>query len=778
MTASTGASDRRGLAVAGWVIFVLLVVYAVLVGGGWAGIHLVTLRTVSLVLVAVALVGWFLVSLRDPRWRPQSAIWPTLVLPLVALVLSTLASAWPRLGVEYVAWAMLLVALYLLLVRILATETARARIGALAAMLSLVIGLLYVGQVLVAWIEWWGLVGGPAVPPLRPLYAGLSLGGPGSVQVVQVLVTVIAIAGLGLGDRSRQVLAGVLIGLTAIVVVLTASRAGWLALAGAVVLTLALWFILAARQGSLRDTIADRWSQRGVSVVVAVAAVAAGGLALILAPVLLDRFLNSGSGGREQYFTVALRMFEDAPLIGHGPGTWAVRRVAYTEPGELDHYIPDAHNIYLQTLAELGLVGALLGILALVPVAWLIWRGLSAGQGSSRRWAWAALFILLFIGLYNVVSFQMNVPAVMLLAALPVAWLDATTRDGVGVGRVGPTAALWLGRAARIGLWVGCAAAVIVLFRVETVATTHQSAVSALYASDADAARTAADEAYRSDPDYPAYAITRGLVASADGDWDTAGAVYRSAAETDEMAQSWLGLAQAQEALGEPAAEVAASIERALRIGSQQPSIVLAAGHLYERLGDLDRAADLYAESLARYPSLAADPYWAGSAGSARSFDDILDLAFERAPGRAWEVALAAGDPDVARDLAASQLQHSIIDAWDGDPSALQAVYEAADAATADPNLLGWAARLATRDGDDEQAQRYQRLAVFEVTEGGELPGTEIEIDQEGYLEAVPAGTKVNFAGHYLYRRPLNIDLLPPGLPRLVFPAAEEAADR
>ena len=320
MTAETHTTKSSPLATIGWIVFVLLVVYAVLIGGAWAGIYLGGLRMISLALVAVGLIVWLLLSLRDPRWRPSTAIWPTLVLPLVALALTTLTAWLPRLGLEYVAWAVLLVALYLLLVRVLATETARARIGALAAMLALVIGLLYMGQVLLAWIEWWGLVGGLAVPPLRPLYASLSLGGPGTVQTVQVLLAAIAIAGLGVTDRRRQALAGVIIAITAVVVVVSASRSGWVALAGATVLTAGLWVVLAARGGSLRDRIAERWAQRGVRMAIGAAVVGAVVAALLVGPVLLDRLLNSGSGGRGQYFTVALRMFEDAPLLGQGPG--------------------------------------------------------------------------------------------------------------------------------------------------------------------------------------------------------------------------------------------------------------------------------------------------------------------------------------------------------------------------------------------------------------------------------------------------------------------------
>ena len=288
MTAETHTTKSSPLATIGWIVFVLLVVYAVLIGGAWAGIYLGGLRMISLALVAVGLFVWLLLSLRDPRWRPSTAIWPTLVLPLVALALTTLTAWLPRLGLEYVAWAVLLVALYLLLVRVLATETARARIGALAAMLALVIGLLYMGQVLLAWIEWWGLVGGLAVPPLRPLYASLSLGGPGTVQTVQVLLAAIAIAGLGVTDRRRQALAGVIIAITAVVVVVSASRSGWVALAGATVLTAGLWLVLAARGGSLRDRIAERWAQRGVRMAIGAAVVGAVVAALLVGPVLLE----------------------------------------------------------------------------------------------------------------------------------------------------------------------------------------------------------------------------------------------------------------------------------------------------------------------------------------------------------------------------------------------------------------------------------------------------------------------------------------------------------
>ena len=301
-----------------------------------------------------------------------------------------MASSTPRLGLEYVAWAVLLVGLYLLLVRILATRTARDRIGALAAMLTLVIGLLYVGQVVMFWLQWWSLVDHFAIPPLRPLFASLSLGAPGTVAAVQVLVAVVALAALGIEGRRRRVLAAVLVILTVLVVVLAASRSSWIALAGAVVFTGGIWLITAMDRGSLREQVQQQWEQRGTRM--AAAAVVLSGLValVVVAPAVLSRLLNSGDGGRSAYFAAALRMFEDSPLLGLGPGTWAVRRAAYTQASEFDWYIPHAHNVYLHTLAELGIVGLLAGLFALVPAVWLLVQGLRSEAADRRRWAWAA----------------------------------------------------------------------------------------------------------------------------------------------------------------------------------------------------------------------------------------------------------------------------------------------------------------------------------------------------------------------------------------------------
>ena len=83
---------------------------------------------------------------------------------------------------------------------------------------------------------------------------------------------------------------------------------------------------------------------------------------------LRRRLLSVSSSGRGDYWHVAAEMVREEPLLGHGAGSfeseWLLQRpVAF--------HARDAHNLYLETLAELGPLGLalLLGMLALPLLA-------------------------------------------------------------------------------------------------------------------------------------------------------------------------------------------------------------------------------------------------------------------------------------------------------------------------------------------------------------------------------------------------------------------------
>jgi O-antigen ligase len=86
------------------------------------------------------------------------------------------------------------------------------------------------------------------------------------------------------------------------------------------------------------------------------------------------------SGGRIQFWEVALKAFGEKPLLGHGAGTY---QFSWNELRPLDMPVKDAHSLYLQPLAELGILGGVLVVamvLFLLGVGFWTWRAASGRQ--------------------------------------------------------------------------------------------------------------------------------------------------------------------------------------------------------------------------------------------------------------------------------------------------------------------------------------------------------------------------------------------------------------
>jgi O-antigen ligase len=202
------------------------------------------------------------------------------------------------------------------------------------------------------------LLQGPPDPPdpfegtllQEPLGYANALGGMAAIGLVVAIV-------LALRYRPRAVplALGVLFLVT---LALTESRGGWLAaLAGtAVAVPLAL--------GRRRLALAAAGAA-GFALVVALA-VPAGSLA--------DEAAARG-GDRAWYWHVAWEEAAAAPVVGRGAGSF---ELAWLERQPVPVSVRDAHSLYLETLAELGLVGLCLLLLALAPPLVAAFRGASA----------------------------------------------------------------------------------------------------------------------------------------------------------------------------------------------------------------------------------------------------------------------------------------------------------------------------------------------------------------------------------------------------------------
>jgi len=287
---------------------------------------------------------------------------------------------------------------------------------------------------------------GPAGPALRALplallYAGalyaaewiapeLVLRGVWAACVVVVLAALVGwIAGVGDRDRLEWpvtytnglglvavtgallsfaiVRRPVLAGLCLLAAVFTFSRSALLAGAAAGALLLA-W------QGRI---------SRRVAFASAVVAVAAG---VLLAQPLAARFaapapdegdarrlLDVTGHGRAELWRVAADAWRDAPLLGQGAGTYA--RSVISATGDLS--LPaNAHSLYLETLAELGVVGL---ALLLAFVALTLARARAGPAAAAVFVAWA---------IHAAVDWDWQLPAATLPAVLAAGTLTRTGR--------------------------------------------------------------------------------------------------------------------------------------------------------------------------------------------------------------------------------------------------------------------------------------------------------------------------------------------------------------
>jgi O-antigen ligase/tetratricopeptide (TPR) repeat protein len=749
-----------------WVGVAAGAVYLIYIGGAWWGIYSPQLRIVTMLLAAATLGLWAFVARRNPAWRPRTVMWPVIAASIGSLAVSTLFSREPRVSLEYLGYSIILAVLYLLLVRLFADQFFRRRLAVLATMLFLVSAVAYLGQVVGGWLDWWRLSGALSIPPLRPGFSGLTYNNPSAALTMIALLGVPAVATFG-GSRRRQIAAVVgVVGVVGIVALGSGSRAGWFALGLTAVIAPIAWLAMAENRALARAIVGEAmrspWGRVGVVIVVL------GGVAItvVLGPAVVRRAGEGGEDVRLAYAVAGIRMFEQAPIFGTGPGTWVIQRPRYTVQSETDYYIPHAHNIEAQTLAELGLVGAAAGLVLVGGILWLL-RGAVRGTDSvRRRWGWAGGVGLLYFLLHQVLDFYVNMPAFLFAAAIPVAYLDATTAPGthqLSLPHLPPFEYRRLANAVSIAVVV---IAIGGLLLQEVPALRQAQAVAAADARDWAAADAPAREAAAMDPDIGSYQFTAGLTASRSGDHAAAAAYFERVASQDDLPEAWLDLAAEQAALGQSGPALA-SLQSALRLGFQRPAVAMPAGDLALRLGEVDLAVSSFAAAVANAPSLAGDPWWDTSPERAAILPVVISRAIADSNGTGWEIALMAHDPRATAMAAANSSMASLVaQAWIGDAHASAQLLSECRQGSLDTSLLDWCARIAMRNGDAVAAAAFRGQASL-VNTGAIFGTAELRVSAEGMVGVQLPGSPADLWATYTFRRPGPWDILVPSLVHL-----------
>jgi tetratricopeptide (TPR) repeat protein len=410
----------------------------------------------------------------------------------------------------------------------------------------------------------------------------------------------------------------------------------------------------------------------------------------------------------------------------------------------------------------MGLVGVVAGVVAMLSVLWLLRDGLRDSDPSRRRWAVIATFTSVYFFSHQLVDFFANAPATFLAFAIPIAVLDASRARHP---RVFSERALGVrSRLGGIAVGLGTAAALVVAIAIEIPALIHADAVARANAGDWASARGPADQAASLDPDMPIYRLTSGLAAAHAGDYAAAAEDFRVIAEAGDLPEAWLDLADAYVHLERTDLALGA-LDRALRLGRQQPLVAAASVQVALQLGDHGRAVAAAASALMHSPGLVADPWWMSKperSAVLREAEQIISST-DRAIG--WQLALYAGRWDEALRVAAAlpapdaSIANLVIAAWDGQQEGYETLI---DRCLDDPYgpALGWCVAVAIEREAPADVRRLRSIA--QAAGVHDLHGR-YRLVEDPLLLAV-AGNNAILYGIHAYRRFTPWDMLSPGL--------------
>jgi len=126
--------------------------------------------------------------------------------------------------------------------------------------------------------------------------------------------------------------------------------------------------------------------------------------------------LDKDSETREELYDMTLRGIWDAPLTGHGHGSFE-RNIRLFYPGDYTKNVNTAHNVYLDAAFELGIPSAFLLCVSIISIGFISARGIWAEK--TRIWSYssAGVSAVILIALHSLFDFSMQVPAVAITFA-------------------------------------------------------------------------------------------------------------------------------------------------------------------------------------------------------------------------------------------------------------------------------------------------------------------------------------------------------------------------
>ena len=360
------------------------------------------------ILGGLGLVGWLAILSRPSRLPAVLVLAP---MPLLgALAITTLTSAYPSLGWSATWQCAAYIGIAWLLAMQAGHPAGRQNLIAAIGVVVLVVTAAYLILVGRSWAEWLNFGFPIASLPFRPLGSGGIILLPTWLSDVIALGAPVVVVRLWLAGGRARWIAVALAAVTIVAVLISGTRS--VLLVAVILSVLTAVFVVRARGGR-------RVALAATATAVAIVVV---GLGVVL---LAGRSFDEG---RSSAYASAVDQFVASPVVGGGPDTYAVERMDDVVDILYVLALPDAHNLFLTTLAESGILG-LGAFIATIGAYLFAIRGAWRSAATDRAIIGAAVFGLAVVAGHAMGEVVFALIGVVLLALGCLALATVTPRE-------------------------------------------------------------------------------------------------------------------------------------------------------------------------------------------------------------------------------------------------------------------------------------------------------------------------------------------------------------
>jgi O-antigen ligase len=660
-------------------------------------------RTLALQAVTFALAvgygAYLLAQRRLPGGSPLD--WPLTAL-LGVYFLATLTSSSRQVSLESTLMLVMAVLLFYILsdLRFLGTWTLQR-------------GLMLAGAVASFWALWnvagdygdWlefaraargGFHLGDLIPPTVPKVHGVSDHPNILGMVLTLIIPFYTLAVYRAPLAWERFVWGVALLAAAWAVFLTLSRGAWVGAAtGAGVTILAMAVHAAGEKRRLEGRIrllSGALRRRSILIIAAGLALAAA--FLIVAVLILARWesrpqwlFRESLSPRQDVFSSGVEMFLDSPLLGRGPGTFALLYPEYS--GKYPIHAVHAHNGPLQTAVDAGVLGLLALVFLGGVTLWMLVRTYRRGSNSEKLIAIASGGALLGFAAHNMADAGNTWKAPLIALAAVLAIVAVSYRGGEGDGSVkpakGPEGRRPLLQRLPVVVRVLLALAMVALFllwgRIDVAHYHYSESLASLERGQKLEAVREGREAVSCDGELAIYQLQLGLTEVLAFLDDGPDSLLQQAIEHLQQgvelepygAIGHANLARAL-ALAQRYDEARAEALEAQRLAGADPTVLLAAATVLEEIGAEDDAVETYAMAVTRMASVADSDFWTTSEFRSEHYEEIIDRsALSLNPCGKGRVLVQMSEENLALPLDTAELTESCAFFILGNPNDIEA---------------------------------------------------------------------------------------------------------